>query len=252
MPAPLDIVVISLPAATDRRAHMAGQLAALGLPVHVLDAADGRCLDRQTLAGLGLRKSPPLFSRVPLSPGEVGCYVSHLLAMRRLLEGDAEAMLVLEDDAVLEPDLPAVLAAIAALPAGWDVVKLGGIRTGLPVRDVAPLCPGRRLVRLRKPAYGSHAYVISRTGAQLFLAEHSDIRVPFDVLLDWYWRSGADLYAVQPWPVTAADDLASTIDTRTTGGRWEHSPGRLDRLRTSLAKWRAGARLAGLDKARGF
>lgn len=229
-----DIAIISLPRAAERRAHMARQLDALGLPFRFFDAVDGRAVGTDGLARLGLSAGAPLRSRVPLNPGEVGCYASHLSLLDGFLAGGAETLLVLEDDAILDPDLPEVVQAVLALPHPWDLVKLGGVAT-VPMDPVRPLCQGRGLARPWKPAYGSHAYLVSRSGAALLAdRRHREMRIPYDALLDWYWHSGADLYAVTPWAVTTADSLASSIQG--TGGRWEHEPNRLDRLRISLDK----------------
>lgn len=249
MPTLPDIAVISLPRATERRAHMERQLTALGLPFRFFDAVDGRAVGAAGLARLGLSVGEPLRSRAPLNPGEVGCYASHLSLLDGFLAGGGEALLVLEDDAILDPDLPDVIRAILALPHPWDVVKLGGVAT-VPMEPVRPLAEGRTLARPWKPAYGSHAYLVSRAGAALLAdRRHRVLRVPYDALLDWYWHSGADLYAVTPWVVTTAESLASSIQD--AGTRWLHEPGRLDRLRISLDKARSKRHWRRVDRERG-
>ncbi|QJE73656.1 glycosyltransferase family 25 protein [Aerophototrophica crusticola] len=248
MSKPLDIAVISLPRAGERRAHMARQLDALGLPFHFFDAVDGRAVGAEGLARLGLSVGEPLRSRVPLNPGEVGCYASHLSLLDGFLASGSEALLVLEDDAILDPDLPDVIRAVLDLPHPWDVVKLGGVAT-VPMDPVRTLGEGRTLARPWKPAYGSHAYLVSRAGAALLTdRRHRSMRVPYDALLDWYWHSGADLYAVTPWAVTTAESLVSSIQD--AGGRWLHEPNRLDRLRISLDKARSKRHWRRLDRDR--
>jgi GR25 family glycosyltransferase involved in LPS biosynthesis len=82
------IQVINLPSRPDRLARMSSQLKDAGLGFENLVAVDGR--------KLGLESKF-------LSMGEVGCFKSHVHAMRRHSESGASYSLILEDDAVLKP-----------------------------------------------------------------------------------------------------------------------------------------------------
>lgn len=82
------IQVINLPSRPDRLALISSQLNDAGLSFEKLVAVDGK------KAG---------FQSNFLSMGEIGCFTSHVNAMRRQKEIGAEYSLILEDDAALSP-----------------------------------------------------------------------------------------------------------------------------------------------------
>ena len=100
---PWPIFVISLAAAPERRRAISAQLEALGLPFTLFDAIDAR-------QGVP-PEYEPLIDRVgtqrnlgrPMSPGEYGCALSHLLVYRRICDEGLPGAIVLEDDAVVGP-----------------------------------------------------------------------------------------------------------------------------------------------------
>ena len=66
----------------------------------------------------------------PLNTGEIGCYLSHIKALRMFLAGEAACAVVLEDDIDIPPGTFANLKAIAAkLDAfygdKWDCLNFG-------------------------------------------------------------------------------------------------------------------------------
>ena len=91
------IVVISLPEAADRRATFAARAAMTSLPWRWFDA-------RRDL-GAELEHDPDeaiVAKGRPMYPGELGCYASHYAAWTTFLESDADQLLVLEDDTIVD------------------------------------------------------------------------------------------------------------------------------------------------------
>ena len=82
------VQVINLERRPDRLARMRAQLEKAGLSFEVQVAVDGQ-----------LETHEPKF----LSKGAIGCWKSHVNAMRRIVESKAPFGLILEDDAVLSP-----------------------------------------------------------------------------------------------------------------------------------------------------
>lgn len=116
------------------------------------------------------------------APAEIACTFSHIEVMRDFLASPAEHALIFEDDVILSPHLPAFLAAFAADPPDWDLTRLETF--ALPV----VLWPGnaRHLAGidlLRPSGYvsGAAGYIISRRGAEHFLAD-SEI---LSRVIDW-------------------------------------------------------------------
>jgi GR25 family glycosyltransferase involved in LPS biosynthesis len=84
------VQVINLERRPDRLARISAQLEKAGFNFEVQVAVDGQ-----------LETHEPKF----LSKGAIGCWKSHVNAMRRIVESSASFGLILEDDAVLSPDL---------------------------------------------------------------------------------------------------------------------------------------------------
>ena len=99
--------VINLDRAPDRLERISMQLQRLGLPFTRLPAVDARALTADQRAALDEAGYRRKHGMAPL-PGELGCYLSHLEALRLFLAGQAEFTLILEDDVLLTPALQPV------------------------------------------------------------------------------------------------------------------------------------------------
>ena len=106
----IPIFVISLPDSTDRRETITARLDALSLPFEFVDAVDGRhgipeecepLVDRKRSAGRGAG---------PMVDAEFACSLSHIQTCRIVVERGLTHALILEDDAIPQPDLPTYLA----------------------------------------------------------------------------------------------------------------------------------------------
>lgn len=157
------ILVISLVSAADRRAFMARQLDALGLDFRFLDATAVRDIPPADLARL--RR---LWAR-PMMDTEVACALSHRRCWEEIAAGDGP-VLVLEDDAVLAPDLPAVLRAAGDLR---DADCLNLETFAHPKTLGAPRAfgaGGHTLARVHRDTGGAAAYLMWPEGARKVLA----------------------------------------------------------------------------------
>ncbi len=214
----LPIAYINLDADAVRRAHLEQQLRALGLCATRIPGVRWRDLPAAEQARL---YSPALNARGyprPLVDGEKGCYASHLRAVQHLLDSDAPALVVLEDDVTLDPSLPQVLNALAQLPHGWDVVKLHSRAKEQTLLQRA-LCPDHMLATYRRVPSMTTGYVVSRSGAHKWLATRQPFGRPVDVDLRYWWESGLRVCGVVPGVVALRQHAqASSI--------WQGSPGR--------------------------
>lgn len=169
-----------------------------------------------------------------LTPGEIGCYCSHLRIAQRIVAEELPCALILEDDAILYPGFAdAVLRAVEALPAGWDVLHLSSLikRT---VIEVAPLNGGRSLIRHTRVPVNAAAYLLSNRGARKILNPMQRIR-PNDIDTLYWWLQDLDIYGVYPAPAFQDQEIESDVghvqgvkETRS----W--SPSFMSRLRGKL------------------
>jgi glycosyl transferase family 25 len=118
---------------------------------------------------------------LPVSiPGSIGCSMSHMRAWEELLKSGDPYAVVLEDDVVFEPDFTVQLhRALENVPSDYDILALGcfGCTSELNVFSIGQSLAGvKRLEKrhetinshINEPSsfQGSHAYVITRSGAQ--------------------------------------------------------------------------------------
>ena len=117
------IILINLDQDTGRRRRVEGRLREIGLDWERLPANDSARLasshearvDREEQAARGLR----------ISPGEIGCWLSHRAAQRMIAEGSERMALILEDDLDIHEGLPDMLVHMEHGEAGcFDVAYL--------------------------------------------------------------------------------------------------------------------------------
>ena len=120
----LEVFVINLPRAGERRESMGRRLGELGVHFSFFEATDGRELSASAAADacdLGaIRRN---LGR-DMSRGEIGCAMSHRSVYRKMIEDSIPRAVVLEDDIVIDDAFPAALTALAKRPVRREIVKL--------------------------------------------------------------------------------------------------------------------------------
>jgi glycosyl transferase family 25 len=217
------IVVISLPDAADRRDLFAARAAGTSLPWRWFDA-------RREL-GPGLTHDPDeaiVAKGRPMYPGELGCYASHYAAWTEFLEGDADQLLVLEDDTIVDWGFLAKVAAVDLEPAGISYLRLYAKRP-CAFRTLLQNAIERQrsVIEFLDRPLGTQGYLLTRAGARRLVPHCRRVRRPIDDELDRSWDHGIPTLCVFPFPVIE-ESTASGIDA----ARWDRfeMPARL-RLR---------------------
>lgn len=191
-------LVINLDRSPHRLAQIAGQLEDISWSWERLSAADGRKLSMDDGSLVDVKAFCHRHGKMPL-PGEVGCYLSHVWAMRRFLETDKEFVLIMEDDLRLGPDLPKVVESLIDCADQWDMVMLSGIHSGskLPVMSLQK--PYRLSVSLIRYA-GASCYLLNRQAAKTYVRGLLPMRLPYDHEYDRAWAWGLRCRTVMPAP----------------------------------------------------
>jgi glycosyl transferase family 25 len=200
--------VISLAESTDRRARMAQQLDATGLPWQFFDA---------------WRTPPPDLAYDPardritrgraLTPGELGCFASHwALWGDFLFSHDEDLLLTLEDDLLLDPVFFQGLEAATLAMGDIDYLRLYA-KVPAGIRKEAPFLQ-RHVARFSGKAYGTQAYLLSRRGAARFRGSIRRLERPIDDEIDRFWAHGVPIRAVFPFPVMEVQYGSTIEDTR--------------------------------------
>jgi glycosyl transferase family 25 len=190
MPAqPVPVFIISLTRATDRRESIGAHLKKLGVEFEFVDAVEGKAMPATEIQRL-------LAPGVSLSPGQVGCYLSHLEAYRRIVERQIPVALILEDDARLSPEAVKLLRSDLSDAAAFDYCFLDSenFNDAGPVfydaSQTYPIAAGFRAHPLSHGPICLHAVLVSREAARKRLEHAMPIREPID------------MYEHLPYPIT--------------------------------------------------
>lgn len=228
--------VINLAGNTGRMARSAATLDAAGVVGwQRLEGVDGRGLSDAEVAAVYDAEANRGRAKYPLVRPEIGCYLSHVAAWRRIAEGEADGGFVFEDDLVASPDLGAVLESLSADPAGWDMVKLFSFEPDPPMRKARPLGPGHRIgIPYRVPTC-LLGYGLTRDAARRLAARALPFFRPVDEDQKFFWETGLRVALVVPQPIAIGDQEAAT--------------GTIGEVRRKTTRERAGSPLARLLRA---
>ncbi len=236
------IFVVSLERETERRDFMRSQLASLSLDFQIFDAVDGSRLDEGDYRDRWQGDWWKVMRGRELSPGEIGCFLSHYALWKRMVATGEEHAVIMEDDVIVGQGYSDVVRAVLGCGWKWDIVLLSP-RKRYPTDCV--LCQlddsGRSLVRFRRRVGGCLAYLIHIDAARVLLDYCRNIRAPIDWMYAEWWRNGLSFYGTDP-AVVSHRKSPSTIRTLPKVGRTfdEHAIALLYRIMDW--RWRARSR----------
>jgi glycosyl transferase family 25 len=217
----LEINVISLPNALDRRTQVAASFADCPYPWSFVDASDGSRTEipyrpSRAIARMGRE----------LKSAEVGCFDSHYRALRSFAEsGATQMLLVVEDDVVIDFGFPFEDLIDAMTSAGVDFIRLYSRR--VPAAKHVMFWRNRWLVRYRWEPFGTQCYLVSQAGARHLVGRIKFIGRPVDDEFDRFWENGLPPYALFPHPVLELSSASSIVRSADAS----HSRGRRARYR---------------------
>ena len=105
-------------------------------------------------------------AELKMTPGMVGCFLSHLQTYDMILNGNKDYALIFEDDAnITEPlDTNVVSNIFDSVPSDWDIILLGYDLSN-PVHRYEKMDGCLKVYNF----WGTHAYFIKRTAITKFL-----------------------------------------------------------------------------------
>ena len=193
--------VIHLERAAGRRGSVEALRAALPIPSEILPAVDGRLLSGAAVeaAYVRARYAP----RYPFALGlpEIGAFLSHRAAWRRIVEEGLDFAAVFEDDAAIDPKrFTAVLDFLAAERGQWAYALMPA--AGLePPGDALARRGDTILLRPRSPPLRAIGQFVTRAAAERLLAVTAPFDRPIDTFLQMNWVTGLTLFVVTPTPI---------------------------------------------------
>ena len=207
-----EIIVINLDKSRVRLARMQTQFHTAGLDFVRLPSIHGPSLDPRELNRHYSAKLNRRTFHLPMTAGEIGCYLSHRRAWQRVLDHDLDYAVILEDDVILGDDFSHALQVIPGITEPWDMLKLGAV-SRKPVLQRTPA--GRlSLCRYLKVPISAYAQVVSRSGAEKLLQCREIFGRPVDVDLQYVWENDLDILGLEPFPVRIRPNESSDIGPR--------------------------------------
>lgn len=183
----------------------------------LVEAVDGRdpaqVVDVKIMPGSLLEPHYPF----PISPGEVGCFLSHRKCWQIIAEGTAPFALIAEDDLGINPIIwPDVLKLVEQhagpdsfirIPAKQREISISTLSTQGVASLFVPRVIGLQTV----------CQVVGRSAAQRLLAASETLDRPVDTFLQMHWATGQAIRTIMPNGVRelTAETGGSTIQGKT-------------------------------------
>ena len=200
------------------QSQCAGAQGCLPIESEVVGAIDGARLTREELdQAYARRRFRPTYP-FALTATEVGAFLSHRAAWRRILDEALDFAFIFEDDAEIEPQaFAALMAFVAAEREAWDYVLMPAkpIQGGTAVARRGELA----LLRPDAPPLRAIAQIVSRAAAERLLERTLPFDRPVDTLLQMTWVTGQPLLVASPSPVrdVSLKTGGSTVQRRSMG-----------------------------------
>jgi glycosyl transferase, family 25 len=210
--------IIHLERAISRAANVESLSARLPIASEVLAAIDGARLSPQEVdAAYARGRFRPRYP-FALTATEVGVFLSHRAAWRRIVDEKRDFAVIFEDDAQIDPaPFAALIEFVSAERAAWDYVLMPAspIRSGSAVARRGALS----LVRPDAPPLRAIAQIVSRAAAGRLLDRTLPFDRPVDTLLQMTWITGQPLLVASPSPVrdVSRETGGTTVQRRSMG-----------------------------------
>lgn len=192
----IPMVCISLDRRPDRWAAFREGAEAAHVDVKRLPAVDAKTFDAAAHPGITLGTAHNIRFKTRRShyeidaPGAIGASLSHFKAWQQLLDSQAPAIIVFEDDAPIPADFKSRLAQVLReLPPGWDLVQFQLTVWDHGITGCKPI-PGQEPWQICDALMGAYAYMISREGAQKMLAKAYPIELHVDAYMAYMSKMG--------------------------------------------------------------
>lgn len=212
------IFVINLDTSVERLASIQESCDRLDLKFQRVSAVLGSDLGKEEKAKVyNLRDNLQKYDKV-LNDGEIGCYLSHGKCWTKIIEDELDYALVLEDDAILNDELPLYIEKLAASCHEWDYIKLSHGSKIKPVIESLDLGDGLFLQKSLKLNSTTTGQFISFRGAEKLLSSAFPISRPVDIDIQHWYEKSLRCFTVSPFPVQNHDfisEINEITDRRT-------------------------------------
>ncbi len=201
------IWVLNLKRDTDKLHLMQDHLQGLGVKYRIIEAVDGSLLTPEDVKYYSKSLALTDFGR-ELTPGEIGCALSHIHMWELMLEENFNEVLVLEDDVRISRSLIDILENRDQLPQNFEHINFSTSAAQNPfgefITDIH-----RASYHMERP-FSTGGYLITRKGAKKLLKLVYPLYMPIDNFV-----SISDIISYGVYPKVAIHlNLGSNIGKR--------------------------------------
>ena len=217
MKSKLNYYVINLDRSPKRLEECKTNFSSMGISLERVSAVDGKLNDLSLYFDDELCRKEMGRS---IQPGEVGCFLSHVKAIQKFWESDADYAIILEDDALPNDDFLEVVDDLISVLRKKDdsvyAVNLGASdfkysSNYCKISSVTLRC-AHRFPML------TTGILWSKSGAEFFLENHKFICMPYDNYLRFLFSGSNKAFSIQP-SIVNASGASSDIEARNTSKR---------------------------------
>jgi glycosyl transferase, family 25 len=193
----IPIYVINLERSAARRAEMTRQLSGLALPFEIVNAIDGKKVDRTVLEkDYSSSESRRLHGR-DLTPNEIACSLSHISVYERMAQERIRCSVILEDDVQVEVAFKTFVSKLPhMMNDDWGILNLFSDQKSTPFGD--PVFGIYRYSRFQGPCNRTAAYALKLSGAERLLECARPIRFAADGLTGKFRETGIGMLGILP------------------------------------------------------
>ena len=192
--------ILHLERAVAREPNVEALVASLPIESEVLAAVDGARLTQQEIDKAYVRRRFRPAYPFPLARTEIGVFLSHRLAWRRIVDDALDFAFIFEDDAEIDPTLFGELVEfLSAERSVWDYVLMPAkpIGAGTAVARRGELA----LIRPDAPPLRAIAQVVSLAAAKRLIDRTRLFDRPVDTFMQMTWVTGQPVMVAWPSPV---------------------------------------------------
>lgn len=185
-----------------------------GVPCDILDASDGSKMRPDQIANTYQQRNIAPAYPFALSPGEIGCFLSHRTAWLALLQTKADCALILEDDMQIDDGFAASLELAQRHIDTFGYIQLQTRAvTGEALDQEGPA----KLFRPVVSPLRTSGQLVSRAAAEKLLALSQPFDRPVDTFLQMHWHTGIQVGAIAPSGLVDAAPGSTISSTKPLG-----------------------------------
>ena len=181
-------LVINLDRSPDRWESISAEFQRIGITPERISGVDGKELSDEFIAN----NTPPLNSSLKsefpreLTKGEIGCFLSHKKAWKRLIESGERWACIVEDDVIFSDRAPKYLLSEDWIPQQIEIAQIHSLKRSQEFyikREIIPLQHAELLSPVHPYPVGCQAYIISRETAIDAIQNSKKVAWPVDEFL---------------------------------------------------------------------